>query len=88
MPLHTKIGEQSGPTNNRQSEKGGRRLPIHSNVQTLFFIIYGLLKMTTGINVPDPSSELIDTQNFNFAKPLFFLKNIGHYAATSTYIHV
>jgi hypothetical protein len=48
----------------------------------------GLLKMTSGLTVPNPDPELMNTQNFNFAKPKLFFKNIGHYAATSTYIHV
>ncbi len=30
----------------------------------------------------------MNMQNFNFAKPKLFFKNIGHYAATSPYIHV
>jgi hypothetical protein len=48
----------------------------------------GLLKMTSGLTVPNPDLELMNTQNFNFAKPKLFFKNIGRYAATSTYIHV
>jgi len=32
--------------------------------------------------------QLINAQNFDFAKPKLFFKNIGKYAATSTYIHV
>jgi hypothetical protein len=88
MQLHQKINEQSCLTNSRQSDKGGRRSPISSCIQTFFFILYGLLKMTTGINVPDPSPELIEAQNFDFAKPKLFFKNISHYVATLTYIHV
>jgi hypothetical protein len=42
--------------------------------------------MTSGSNLLDP--ELINAQNLNFAKPKLFFKNIGRYAATSTYIHV
>jgi hypothetical protein len=30
----------------------------------------------------------MNAQNFNFAKRKLFFKNIGRYAATSTYIHV
>jgi hypothetical protein len=30
----------------------------------------------------------MNAQNFDFAKPKLFFKNIGHYASTSTYIHV
>ncbi len=44
--------------------------------------------MSSGSTVPDPDLELINAQNFNFAKPKLFFKNIGKYAATSTYIHV
>jgi len=44
--------------------------------------------MTSGTTVPDLDPELINAQNFNFAKPKLFFKNIGKYAATSTYIHV
>jgi hypothetical protein len=39
--------------------------------------------MTSGTTVPDP--ELINAQNFDFAKPKLFFKNIGKYAATSMY---
>ncbi len=44
--------------------------------------------MTSGTTVPDPDPELINAQNFDFAKPKLFFKNIGKYATTSTYIHV
>ncbi len=44
--------------------------------------------MSLGSTVPDPDPELLNAQNFDFAKPKLFFKNIGHYAATSTYIHV
>jgi hypothetical protein len=44
--------------------------------------------MSSGSTVPDPDPELINPQNFNFAKPKLFFKNIGKYATTSTYIHV
>jgi hypothetical protein len=44
--------------------------------------------MSSGSTVPDPDPELINAQNFDFAKPKLFFKNIGKYAATSTYIHV
>jgi hypothetical protein len=42
--------------------------------------------MSSGSTVLDP--ELINAQNFDFAKPKLFFKNIGKYPATSTYIHV
>jgi hypothetical protein len=44
--------------------------------------------MTSGTTVPDPDPELINAQNFDFARPKLFFKNISKYAATSTYIHV
>jgi hypothetical protein len=44
--------------------------------------------MTSGSTVPDPDPELINTQNLDLVKPKLFFKNISHYAATSTYIHV
>jgi hypothetical protein len=42
--------------------------------------------MSSGSTVLDPDPELINAQNFDFAK--LFFKNIGEYAATSTYVHV
>jgi hypothetical protein len=51
-------------------------------------IIYGLLKMSWGQTVPDPELELLNAKSLDFAKPKLFFKNIGHYLATSTYIHV
>jgi len=44
--------------------------------------------MSSGSTVLDPDLELMNSQNFNFAKPKLFFKNIGKYAATSTYIHI
>ncbi len=44
--------------------------------------------MSSGSTVPDPDPELINAQNFDFAKPKLFFKNIGKYAATSTYIRI
>jgi hypothetical protein len=44
--------------------------------------------MSSGLTVPDPDPELMNAQNFDFAKPKLFFKNIGRYAATSTYIHI
>jgi hypothetical protein len=44
--------------------------------------------MTSGSNIPDLDPELINAQSLDFGKPKLFYKNIGHYAATSTYIHV
>jgi len=42
--------------------------------------------MNQGQTVPDP--QLINMWSLNFVKPKLFFKNIGRYAATSTYIHV
>ncbi len=44
--------------------------------------------MSQGQQLPDPDLELINAKSLNFAKPKLFFKNIGRYAATSTYIHV
>jgi len=44
--------------------------------------------MSQGQQLPDPDPELINTKSLNFTKPKLFFKNIGRYAATSTYIHV
>jgi hypothetical protein len=50
--------------------------------------MYGLLKMSQGQQLLDPDPELINAKSLDFAKPKLFFKNIGRYAATSTYIHV
>jgi len=86
MALLCEICWEGCPTNRRQGSKSGRRISGH--LPTLIFIVYGLLKMSSGSTVPDPDPELINAQNFDFAKPKLFFKNIGKYAATSTYIHV
>ncbi len=44
--------------------------------------------MSQGQQLPDPDPELINAKSLVFAKPKLFFKNIGRYAATSTYIHV
>jgi hypothetical protein len=44
--------------------------------------------MSHGQLLPDPYPELINVKSLDFAKPKLFFKNIGRYAATSTYIHV
>ena len=62
----------------------GRTFP--ANLPKFILIIYGLLKMSQGQQLPDP--ELINAKSLNFTKPKLFFKNIGRYAATSTYIHV
>jgi hypothetical protein len=84
MQLHLEDCWKGCPTNCAKSPKSGRRISGH--LPTLIFIIYGLLKMSSGSTVPDP--ELMNKQNFFFEKPKLFFINISHYAATSTYIHV
>jgi hypothetical protein len=59
-----------------------------ANITKLVIILYSLLKISNGQLLPDPDPELINAKSLNFAKPKMFFKNIGHYAATSTYIHV
>ncbi len=86
MSLHSEDCWQGCPTNRGQSAKTRRRIPRH--FPSLVVLLYCLLKMTSGTTVPDPDPELINAQNFDFAKPKLFFKNIGKYAATSTYIHV
>jgi hypothetical protein len=86
MSLHSEICWEGCPTNCQKSLKSALRIPGH--LLTLIFIIYGLLKMSSGSTVLDPDPELMNAQNFNFAKPKLSFKNIGRYAATSTYIHV
>jgi hypothetical protein len=86
MPVHSENCWQGCPTNRWQSPKTHRRIPNH--LPSLLIIFYGILKMSLGATVPDPDPELINAQNFDFAKPKLFLKNISKYAATSTYIQV
>jgi hypothetical protein len=61
---------------------------FHPYLKKFFIITYGLLKMSLGQTVPDPDLELISAKSLDFPKPKLFFKNFGHYAATSTYIHV
>jgi hypothetical protein len=60
----------------------GRTFP--ANFPKFVLIIYGLLKMSQGQQLP----ELINAKSLDFAKPKLFFKNIGRNAATLTYIHV
>jgi hypothetical protein len=62
----------------------GRTFP--ANLTKFIIILYSLLKMSHGQMLPDP--ELINTKSLDIVKPKLFFKNIGRYAATSTYIHV
>jgi hypothetical protein len=86
MQLHSEICWEGCPTNHAKSPKSGQRFSGH--LPPLIFIIYGLLKMSSGSTVPDPDPELMNVQNFDFVKPKLFFKNISRYTATSTYIHV
>jgi hypothetical protein len=84
MSKHSEICGEGCATNRRKSWKSCRRIPGCLPI----FIIYSLLKMSSGATVPDLYPELMNAQNFDFAKPKLFFKNISHYVATSTYIHV
>ncbi len=64
----------------------GRTFP--ANFPKFVLIIYGLLKMSQGQQLPDLDPELINTKSLDFAKPKLFFKNIGRNADTSTYIHL
>jgi hypothetical protein len=86
MLIHSENCWEGCPTNHPKGPKTGRRIPSH--LPSLLIIFYGLLKMSSGSTLPDPDPELINAQNFNFAKPKLFFKIIRKYAATSTYIHV
>jgi hypothetical protein len=44
--------------------------------------------MSQGQTVLDSDPELINERSLDFAKPKLFFKNMGCYAATSTYIHI
>jgi hypothetical protein len=86
MLVHSKNCWEGCPTNRQKGPNTGRRIPSH--LPSLLVILYGLLKMSSGSTVPDRDPELSNAQNFDFAKPKLFFKNIGKYAATSTYIHI
>jgi hypothetical protein len=49
---------------------------------------HSLLKMSSAQLLLTPDPELINAKSLDFAKPKLFFKNIGCYAATSTYIQV
>jgi hypothetical protein len=86
MLVHSENCWEGCPTNRQQSPKTRRQIPNH--LPSFLIIFYGLLKMSSGSTVPDPDPELINAQNFDFAKQKLFFKNISKYAATSTYIHI
>jgi hypothetical protein len=71
-----------------QSPKNVFGRPLPAIFLKFILIIYGLLKMSQGQSLPDSDPELINAKSLGFAKPKLFFKNIGCYAATSTYIHV
>jgi hypothetical protein len=70
----------------RQSPKNVPGATFSANLKQLIVIFYSLLKLSHGQPLPDPDPELINTKSLDFAKPKLFCKNIGQYAATSTYI--
>ncbi len=59
-----------------QSQKNvfGRTFP--ANLPKFILIIYGLLKMSQGQQLPDPDPELINAKSLDFVKPKLFFKNI------------
>jgi hypothetical protein len=71
-----------------QSKKNVISGTFPANLPKPILILYGLLKMSHGQLLPDPDLELINAKSLDFVKPKLFFKNIGRYAATSTYIHV
>ncbi len=71
-----------------KSQKNVLGQTFPANFPKFVLIIYGLLKMSQGQQLPDPVPELINAKSLDFAKPKLFFKNIGRYAATSTNIHV
>jgi hypothetical protein len=83
MPNYPEVYGHICPNHHSKSKKSSRRIP--SRILTFLLIIYELVKMTYVTTVPDPDPEL---NNFDFAKPKLFFKNISRYAATSTYIHI
>jgi hypothetical protein len=86
MSNHLEICSQGCPNNRPKSPQSCQRIP--SCLPAILLIFYGLLKMTNRSNIPDLDPELVNVQNFDFAKPKLFFKNIGLDAATSTYIHI
>jgi hypothetical protein len=61
---------------------------VSTRVPKLFHVINSPFKMSRGQTVLDPNPELINARSLNFMKSKLFFRNIGCYAATSTYIHV
>jgi len=76
MSLHSEVCWEGCPTNRRQSQKSGRRISGH--LPTLIFIIYGLLKMSSGSTVPDQDPELINAQKLQIS-PNYSPKEICSY---------
>jgi hypothetical protein len=75
MLKHSEICWEGCPTNHGKSPKSCRRIPCC--IPTLIIIFYSLLKISLGLTVPDLDPELMNAQNFDFAKPKLFFKNIG-----------
>ncbi len=68
--------------------QGAHSQSFPSCFKKLLFVFYGLLKMREGQTVLDLDPELINIRSLDFVKLKLFFKNIGHYAATSTYVNV
>ncbi len=76
MSLHSEICWEGCPANRRQGSKSGRRISGH--LPTLIFIVYGLLKMSSGSTVPDQDPELINAQKLQIS-PNYSPKEICSY---------
>ncbi len=79
MLIHSQICWESCPTHCGKSLKSRQR--ISSHLPTLIVLLYRLLKMSTGLTVPDPDPELMNEQNFDFCKTKTFLQKIGCFVA-------
>jgi hypothetical protein len=60
-----------------KGQKNVLRQTFPANFPKFILIIYGLLKMSQGQQLPDPDLELINVKRLDFAKPKLFFKNIG-----------
>jgi hypothetical protein len=48
-----------------------------ANFPKFILIVYGLLKISQGQQLPDPDPELINVKSLDFVIPKLFFKNIG-----------
>jgi hypothetical protein len=69
-----------------EGQKNVLGLTFPANFPKFVLIIYSLLKMSHGKQLPDPESGT--HQHEDLVKPKLFFKNFGRYVATSTYIHI